>query len=109
MGILHGQRGREESTGETCMNTAFVLMAQYNGRAIISLEQVCTDYFTHLTPDMFQRKVMAGQIKLPITRMEPSQKSARGIHISDLALYLDQQRAAALKEFNQLNGIKKAS
>jgi hypothetical protein len=91
------------------MNTAFVLMAQYNGRAIISLEQVCTDYFTHLTPDMFQRKVMAGQIKLPITRMEPSQKSARGIHISDLALYLDQQRAAALKEFNQLNGIKKAS
>ncbi|KGK24770.1 pyocin activator PrtN family protein [Pseudomonas plecoglossicida] len=85
------------------MNTAFVLMAQYNGRAIISLEQLCSDYFTHLTPDMFQRKVLAGQIKLPITRLEASQKSARGVHITDLALYLDQQREAALKECAQLN------
>ncbi|WP_353655945.1 pyocin activator PrtN family protein [Pseudomonas asiatica] len=49
------------------MNTAFMLMAQYNGLAIIPIDQVCTDYFTHLTPDMFQRKVLAGQIKLPIT------------------------------------------
>lgn len=47
------------------MNTAFILMAQYNGRAIIPLEQVCKDYFTHLTPEMFQRKVLAGQIKIP--------------------------------------------
>lgn len=85
------------------MNTAFMLMAQYNGLAIIPIDQVCTDYFTHLTPDMFQRKVLAGQIKLPITRLEASQKSARGIHIADLALYLDGQREAALKEHSQLN------
>lgn len=88
------------------MNTAFILMAQYDGKVIISLELVCRDYFTHLTPDAFQRKVMSGQIKLPITRLEPSQKSARGIHITDLAAYLDRQRAAAVKECNQLNGSK---
>lgn len=91
------------------MNTAFVLMAQYNGKAIISIEQVCTDYFTHLTPDMFQRKVLAGQIKLPITRLESSQKSARGVHIADLALYLDQQREAARLECAQLNKPLRAS
>ncbi|HGM4963236.1 pyocin activator PrtN family protein [Pseudomonas hunanensis] len=85
------------------MNTAFVLMAQYNGKAIISIEQLCADYFTHLTPDMFQRKVLAGQIQLPITRLEGSQKSARGVHIADLASYLDQQRDAARKECAQLN------
>lgn len=90
------------------MNTAFILMAQYNGQAIIPLEQVCRDYFTHLTPEMFQRKVMSGQIKIPITRLESSQKSAKGIHITDLATYLDQQRAAAVKECNQLNGLKLA-
>ena len=88
------------------MNTAFILMAQYDGQVIISLELVCRDYFTHLTPDMFQRKVMSGQIKLPITRLEPSQKSAKGIHITDLAAYLDRQRAAAVKEYNQLNRSK---
>lgn len=90
------------------MNTAFILMAQYDGRAIISLEVVCRDYFTHLTPDMFQRKVMSGQIKLPITRLEPSQKSARGVHLTDLAAYLDLQRAAAVKEQSQINGLKHA-
>ncbi|RWU18084.1 Pyocin activator protein PrtN [Pseudomonas alkylphenolica] len=85
------------------MNTAFVLMAQYNGRAIIPLEQVCIDYFTHLTPEMFQRKVLAGQIKIPITRLEASQKSAKGIHITDLAEYLEQQRSIALKEHRSLS------
>ena len=90
------------------MNTAFILMAQYDGQAIISLDLICRDYFTHLTPDMFQRKVMSGQIKLPITRLEPSQKSAKGIHLTDLAAYLDVQRAAAVKEHSQINGLKYA-
>lgn len=90
------------------MNTAFILMAQYDGQAIISLEVVCRDYFTHLTPDMLQRKVMSGQIKLPITRLEPSQKSAKGVHLTDLAAYLDLQRAAAVKEHSKINGLKHA-
>ena len=93
----------ETGNREARMNTAFMLMAQYDGKAIISLDQVCSDYFTHLTPDMFQRKVLAGQIRLPITRLEASQKSAKGIHIVDLALYLDGQREAALKEMTQLH------
>lgn len=84
------------------MKTLFVLMAQYNGQVVIPLDRVCKDYFTHLTTDMFQRKVMAGQIKIPITRMEASQKSAKGVHITDLAEYLEMQRAAAIKESNQL-------
>ncbi|MFJ2457993.1 pyocin activator PrtN family protein [Pseudomonas neuropathica] len=91
------------------MKTLFLLMAQYNGQTIISINQVCKDYFTHLTTDMFQRKVMAGQIRIPITRLESSQKSAKGIHITDLAAYLDLQREAAVKECNQLNGIRRAS
>ncbi|WP_349970908.1 pyocin activator PrtN family protein [Pseudomonas caspiana] len=91
------------------MNTAFILMAQYSGRAIIPLDEVCKDYFTHLTPEMFQRKVLAGQIKIPITRLELSQKSAKGIHITDLAAYLDLQREAAVKECAQLTGYRRAS
>ncbi|MFC3944321.1 Pyocin activator protein PrtN [Pseudomonas gingeri NCPPB 3146 = LMG 5327] len=85
------------------MNTTFMLMAQYDGQAIISLERLCKDYFTHLTPEMFQRKVLTGQIKLPITRLEASQKSAKGIHISDFSLYIDKQRELAKKECNSIN------
>jgi hypothetical protein len=91
------------------MKTLFVLMAQYDGQVVIPLDRVCKDYFTHLTTDMFQRKVWAGQIKIPITRMEPSQKSAKGIHIADLSEYLDAQRAAAVKESNQLNSAPRSS
>lgn len=84
------------------MNTAFLLMAQYNGLAVIPLDVVCRDYFSHLTPEKLQRKTLAGEIDLPIVRLERSQKSARGVHLVDLAAYLDKRREAALKEARQL-------
>lgn len=84
------------------MNTAFLLMAQYNGSAIIPVEKVCKDYFSHLTPEKFVRKVSLGEIIIPLVRMEHSQKCAKGIHLQDLANYLDERRAAAVKEIRQL-------
>lgn len=85
------------------MNTAFLLMAQYNGAAVIPVEAVCRDYFSHLTVGKFIRKVSAGDIKLPLVRMEASQKAAKGVHLTDLAAYLDERREAALKECAQLH------
>jgi len=84
------------------MNTAFLLMAQYDGKAIIPVASVCADYFPHLRPDQFIRKVGAGEIKLPLVRAETSQKSAKGVHLQDLADYLDGRRAAAQKELEQM-------
>ena len=76
----------------TCaMKTAFLLMAQYDGLAVIPVEYVCRDYFRHLPVEKFLRKVLAGEISLPIVRMEGSQKTAKGIHITDLAAYIDKQ------------------
>lgn len=85
------------------MNTAFLLLAQYGGRAVIPIEDVCRDYFGHLTVEKLVRKVAAGEIPIPVTRIEASQKAARGVHLQDLADYIDRQRAAAVKEFNQLH------
>ncbi len=84
------------------MNTAFLLMAQYDGLAIVPVEKVCADYFPHLRPDQFLRKVGAGEIKLPLVRAETSQKSAKGVHLQDLADYLDGRRDAARKELEQM-------
>jgi Pyocin activator protein PrtN len=86
------------------MNTAFLLMAQYNGAAIIPLERVCADYFSHLTPEKMKLKVASGQIDLPLVQMERSQKSARGVHLSDLASYLDSQHSRARAEHDKLMG-----
>lgn len=85
------------------MNTAFLLMAQYNAQAVIPVAAVVKDYFPHLTTENFLRKVSAGDINIPLMRIEPgSQKAARGIHLTDLAQYLDDRRAAAVKEARQL-------
>lgn len=84
------------------MNTQFLLMAQYNGQAIIPLERICADYFSHLTPEKMKMKVAAGQIDLTLVPMERSQKSARGVHLNDLAAYLDAQHSRARIEHDKL-------
>lgn len=86
------------------MNTAFLLMAQYNAQAVIPVGTVVRDYFPHLSVDKFLRKVAIGDIKIPLLRIEPtSQKGAKGVHLNDLATYLDDRRAAAVKEVEQLS------
>jgi hypothetical protein len=79
-----------------------ILMAQYDGLAVIPVELVCRDYFRHLTVEKFLRKVLAGEISLPVIRMEGSQKAAKGVHITDLAANLDKQAVAARRECEQL-------
>ncbi|NWG25148.1 MAG: pyocin activator PrtN family protein [Pseudorhodoplanes sp.] len=84
------------------MNTLFLLMAQYNGKAVIPIEDVCRDYFSHLTPTIFVRKISSGELKLPLVRMELSQKAAKGVHLQDLASYIDERAEAARRECKQL-------
>lgn len=87
------------------MNTAFLLMAQYDAKAVIPVATVVKDYFPHLTTENFVRKVTLGDINIPLVRIEPgSQKCAKGVHLNDLAKYLDDRRAAAVKEAHQLAG-----
>jgi hypothetical protein len=82
--------------------TVFLLMAQYHGKAVISVDEICRDYFPHLDSAKFVRKVGAGDIVIPMIRMEASQKTAKGVHINDLADYIDRQADAARKECRQL-------
>ncbi|MBY4724634.1 MULTISPECIES: pyocin activator PrtN family protein [Burkholderia] len=88
------------------MNTVFLLMAQYGARAVIPIEDVCRDYFAPLTLPNLMRKITAGHIAIPLVRMEASQKAAKGVHIMDLAIYIDKQRAAAVKEYESFHGRK---
>lgn len=86
------------------MNTLFLLMAQYNGQAIIPLDRVCADYM-NLTVEKFKRKRLTGEIDIPIVRLGPeSQKAGLGIHLTDLAAYIDRQHQRATTEQNQLMG-----
>ncbi|CCV13717.1 pyocin activator PrtN family protein [Mesorhizobium sp. STM 4661] len=83
------------------LNTAFLLMAQYNGKAIIPLDEVRRDFFSHLTLPKFLRKLSSGDIALPLMRIETSQKCATGVHLQDLADYIDRRRQVAQREFSR--------
>ncbi|OPG77711.1 Pyocin activator protein PrtN [Pseudomonas ogarae] len=86
------------------MNTLFLLMAQYEGQAVIPLSRVCADYM-NLTVEKFKQKQLQGEIDIPITRMgAESQKASLGLHIQDLADYIDRQRAKAVREQNKMLG-----
>ena len=84
------------------MTTSFLLLAQYSGAAVIPVEWVCRDYFSHLKPDQFVRLATTGEIAIPVVRMTSSQKAAKGVHLQDLADYLDRQREAARKELEKM-------
>ena len=84
--------------------TLYLLMAQYNGKTVVPIDQVCRDFFGHLTVEKLLRKALRGDLPLPIVRIENSQKAQRGVHLVDLAAYIDQRREAVIKERDQLCG-----
>lgn len=86
------------------MNTLFLLMAQYDGQAVIPLTRVCADYM-NLTVEKFKHKQLTGEIDIPVVRLGArSQKAGLGIHLKDLADYIDRQRQAAVNEQAKLLG-----
>ena len=85
------------------MKTPFLLAAQYDGIAVIPVDFVARDYFG-MSTEAFVRKVNAGDIAIPLVRMEASKKAAKGVHLQDLAAYIDERAEAARKECRQLNG-----
>ena len=87
------------------MKTVWLLLGKYDGEPVIPLATVCRDYFYHLSPTKLAHKINIGEIPLPIVRIEPlSQKTAKGVHIADLAQWIDMQREAGRKEMWQLTG-----
>lgn len=86
------------------MKTAMLLMVRYEGLAVIPVEDVCADYFQHLSAEKFIRKVDAGEIDIPLVRIEGSSKCARGVSLPDLADYLDARMAEARVTNDKIHG-----
>jgi hypothetical protein len=77
-------------------------MARHDARPVLSLEEVCKEYFAPLTLAVMIKKLAKGDIALPVMRSEDSQKASRTVHLNDLAVFIDGQREKALKEMRQL-------
>ena len=84
------------------MKTSIMLMTLYDGKPIIPVDVVAKDYF-ELDTRTFLRKVDDGKILLPVVKMEKSQKSAKGVHLQDLANYIEGQRADAHRDMEMMH------
>ncbi len=78
------------------MNTAFLLMAQFN-KVIVPLDQISKEYFA-LEPRTAQNYAKAGRLPVPAFRGGESNKAPWLVNVNDLAAYLDKQRDAAAKD-----------
>ncbi|HAT42385.1 MAG TPA: pyocin activator protein PrtN [Rheinheimera sp.] len=77
--------------------TLWMLMAQFNGQATVTLESICNQYFGMSSQ---KASVSAQKCTLPVPafRLSSSQKSPWLVHLSDLALHIDKCRELASKE-----------
>ncbi|ABE56549.1 conserved hypothetical protein [Shewanella denitrificans OS217] len=78
------------------MNTAFLLMAQFN-KAIVPLDEICKTYFG-LESRTAQNYAKAGRLPVAAFRTGSSNKAPWLVNITDLAEYLDKQRDAAKQD-----------
>ncbi len=77
--------------------TLWMLMAQFNGRATVQLDEICVDYFA-LSPNKARVHANSCSLPVPAFRLQASQKAPWLVHLSDLAAHIDKCRAAAAKE-----------
>ncbi|QOD81854.1 pyocin activator PrtN family protein [Chromobacterium haemolyticum] len=85
------------------MNTAFLLMAQYQ-RAAVPLNEISEDYLG-LTARKANEMASLNRLPLPTFRASDSQKAPRMVHIADLAAHLDRQREEAKKQWERSQTI----
>ena len=98
------RNGATDHASTVTLNTAWLLLARYGGLPVIPVEDVCRDYFRHLSPENLIRKVSAGELDLPLVRMDAGPKCAKGVSLVDLAAYLDRRMEAARREAQALCG-----
>ena len=84
------------------MNTLWMLMGLFGGKPVVPVEDVRRNFFAAYEATTFLRKLAAGDIPLPVVRLDGSQKGPKGVHLTDLAAYLDKQAEAARKEARKL-------
>lgn len=84
------------------MKTTHILLLQYEGSVIIPAAKIARDYFG-LTEAKFLQKCRSCDIPLPLMKPDPkSQKGLQGVHVQDLADYLDRCREETRSDLRKM-------
>lgn len=83
--------------------TLFLLMAEFEGRAAVKLEEVL-HYTNFKTLPEANKAANAGELMIPVFRMAQSQKSPYIVHLEDLAEAVDTARQEGKEKALLLSG-----
>jgi hypothetical protein len=78
----------------------FLLMAEYGGRVLLPLEEVCEKIFG-MSIKTANRKANANELPLAAVRFSNSQKAPFMISIQDLAIFIEDQCSEARIEWRK--------
>lgn len=84
------------------MNTYFGLLAEFNGRSEIPLDEVAPRFFG-LSPRTAAFRAGAQALPVPVYRAGDSQKSPWLVSAVDLAQYLDEKRSEARERWRMVH------
>ncbi|WP_447928360.1 pyocin activator PrtN family protein [Vreelandella sp. EE27] len=84
------------------MNTYFGLLAEFDGRGELPLDEVAPRFFG-ISPRTASFRAGAQALPVPAYRAGESQKSPWLVSAVDLAQYLDQKRAEAREQWKMVN------
>lgn len=84
------------------MNTYFGLLAEFNGRTELPLEEVAPRFFG-ISPRTAAFRAGAQALPVPAYRAGDSQKSPWLVSAIDLAQYIDAKRAEAREQWKMVN------
>lgn len=84
------------------MNTLFLLMAQFNSPAV-PVDR-CASYFGLSEREAMNRAAL-NKLPIPAFRLRDSQKAPMMLHVEDLAMFIDRQRASASNVWEKVNSL----
>ena len=82
--------------------TTFMLMAAFDSRPTVPLEEICEPYLG-LPADRAIRLANRRALGLPTFKMRDSQKAPHMVHLEDLAKFIDQKAAKARHDHERVN------
>lgn len=85
------------------MNTLYLLMAQYDGKAQVPLDVIASDYL-NMGEAKAKRLAAVQGLPFPVMRGGDSQKARWVVDLRDLSAYLDKQREEAIATHQRMAG-----
>ena len=66
---------------------------------VVQLEDVCKDYYHNITKKVMNERACKQEFPFPCFRLDKSQKSPYFVHISELAVCINQRHETAKKDY----------